>query len=134
MPDVPSAAQLATFICVGCNSAERLAVYIVKGERNAVIAKAQALHQWFTITALTPAPSQTPNPWNGTLLEQVAFTFPIDAFDSAIRYAAHHLRSLPEHQREGAIERAVAILDQASHPELKEAQTTDLPPIENLPL
>lgn len=129
-----SDAQTTTFVVVGCNTPERLAVYIVKGQKDEVIKAAQTLHQWFTITSLTAAPSQTANPWNGTLLEQVAFTHPVDAFDSAIRYAGFHLRDLPEHQRESAIERAVNILDQAAKPELTESPTTDLPPIDNLPL
>jgi hypothetical protein len=111
---VPESAQTTTFVVVGCNTPERLAVYIVKGQKDEVIKAAQTLHQWFTITSLTAAPSQTANPWNGTLLEQVAFTHPVDAFDSAIRYAGFHLRDLPEHQRESAIERAVNILDQAA--------------------
>lgn len=130
MPDEP----IETFVCVGSNSPERLAVYIVKGPRSEVIKKTETLHQWFTITTLKAAASQTPNPWNGTLLDEVAFTHPIDAFIESVRYAGHHLRDLPQHQREAAIEKAVLILDQASQPQLKMIQETDLPPIVNMPL
>lgn len=129
MPDV-----IETFVAVQCCAPERVQVYIIKGVRDEVIKKAQSLLQWFTITTLKAAPSQTLNPWNGTVLEEVAFTHPTDAFDEAIRYAGHHLRDLPEHQRGTAIERSRVILEQMSRPNLKVPQTTDFPPIENLKL
>jgi hypothetical protein len=123
-----------TFVAVGSFSPERPSVFIIKGRRSEVLAKTKTLMQWFTITTLKAAPSQTPNPWNGTLLEEVAFTHPNDAFIESVRYAGHHLRDLPLHQRNGEIERATEILRQMAQPQLKEAQTTDLPPIENLTL
>lgn len=127
-------ADIETFVLVQSCAPERVQVYIVKGVRSEVLAKAQSLQQWFTITTLKAAASQTLNPWNGTILEEVAFTHPVDSFLEAIRYAGHHLRDLPEHQRNNILEKAREILEQAARPQLKEVQTTDLPPIENLPL
>jgi hypothetical protein len=126
--------QATTFVLVGCNAPERVAVYIAKGQRYEIIAAAQTLHQWFTVVSLEAAASQTPNPWGGTLLKEVAFTHPTDAFDTAIRYASLHLRELPEHQRADAIARSTSILNESLRVVVKEEITTDLPPIENMPL
>jgi hypothetical protein len=128
MPDIE------TFVLVQSCAPERVNVYIAKGIRSEVISKAQSLLQWFTITTLKAAASQTLNPWNGTLLEEVAFTHPTDAFIEAVRYASHHLRDLPEHQRASAIQRGHTILVEASKPKVIVDRTSDLPPIENLPL
>jgi hypothetical protein len=125
---------IETFVAIGSFSPERLSVYIIKGKRSEVLAKTKTLMQWFTITTLKAAPSQTANPWGGVLLDEVAFTHPNDAFIESIRYAGHHLRDFPEHQRRGEIERALEILTQMATPQLKEAATTDLPPIENMTL
>jgi hypothetical protein len=125
---------MPSLIVIGSNAPERLAVYIVKGDESEVISKATSLHQWFTVVSLTAASTQTPNPWGGTLLKEVAFTHPTDAFTCAIRYASYFYRDLPEHQRDDAMALCVSILDEAARPKIAVDRTTDLPPVENLPL
>jgi hypothetical protein len=125
---------MPSLIVIGSNAPERLAVYIVKGDESEVIKTAQSLHQWFTVVSLTAASTQTPNPWGGTLLKEVAFTHPTDAFTCAIRYASYFYRDLPEHQRDDAMALCVSILDEAVRPKITVERTTDLPPVENMPL
>jgi len=105
-------------LCISCCAPERVSVYIVKGVRDEVISKAQSLYHWTTVTTLKAAPTQTPNPWNGTLLQEIAFAHPTDAFLEAIRYASLHLRDVAEHQRLPLTQKAAEILNAACRGEL----------------